>query len=197
MLKKILVSGILILADALLLFAIFYLAVILRRILAPLIQSFYIIDVSLQWETALPIAQVGILVGIVIFFFQGLYPGYGLTAVKELERMSKSVTLIFFLLAAIFYLNKPFQELPRSVLIVALVLALGILPVAHFVLRNFLSRFSWYGVPVVVYGDGAWAKQVSSSLRSVRRLGWHPQTILPLQDIGKSNPTVQTQVLII
>jgi Undecaprenyl-phosphate galactose phosphotransferase WbaP len=197
LLKKLLVSGILITSDALLLYAIFYMAVILRRILAPLIEPLYIIDVTLEWQTALPIAQVGILVGIVIFFFQGLYPGYGLTAVKELERMSKSVTLIFFLLAAIFYLNKPFQELPRSVLIVAWALALGILPVAHFVLRNLLSRCSWYGVPVVVYGDGEWAKQVSKSLRSVRRLGWHPQTIFPLQDIGKGDPAVQTQVLII
>jgi Undecaprenyl-phosphate galactose phosphotransferase WbaP len=197
MLRKLLVSGILILTDAVSLFAIFYLAVILRRILAPVLEPLYIIDVTLQWETALPIAQVGILVGVVTFLFQGLYPGYGLTAVKELERMSKSVTLIFFLLAAVFYLNKPFQELPRSVLILAWVLALGILPVAHFFLRNLLSRCSWYGVPVVVFGNGEWAGQVSNSLRSVRRLGWHPQTILPLQDIGKEDSTAQNTVTII
>jgi Undecaprenyl-phosphate galactose phosphotransferase WbaP len=197
MAKKLLVSGILVSADALLFYAIFYLAVILRGILAPHIAFLFIIDRSLNWQTALPIAQAGILVGVVTFLFQGLYPGYGLTAVRELERMSKSVTLIFFLLAAVFYLNKPFQELPRSVLIIAWVLALGILPVAHFVLRNLLSRFSWYGVPVVVYGDGEWARQVSNSLSSVRRLGWRPQAILPLQDIGKENPAAQTKVMII
>ena len=195
--KKILVSGILMLADAVLMYSVFYIALILRRILAPYIAFFYVIDTSLQWETALPIAQVGILVGIATFISQGLYPGYGLTAVKELERMSKSVTLIFFLLAAVFYLNKPFQELPRSVLLLAWGLALGVLPVAHFALRNLLSRWSWYGVPVVVFGDGEWARQVSDSIRNVRRLGWHPQTILPLKSIGEQHPAVNAQVMII
>jgi Undecaprenyl-phosphate galactose phosphotransferase WbaP len=197
MIRRIVVSGVLMVADAFLLYAIFYAAIILRKILAPYIAPLYVIDVSLQWETALPIAQVGILVGIAIFFFQGLYPGYGLTAVKELERMSASVTLVFFLLAAVFYLNKPFQELPRSVLLLSWGLSLGILPVAHFALRNLLSRFSWYGVPVVVFGDGEWAQQVSQSISNVRRLGWIPQTILPLRDIGKQQPDVQAQVMII
>lgn len=197
MIKKILVSGIFMIADALLLYAVFFLAVILRGILAPLIGFLVVIDVNLNWETALPIAQLGILVGIATFLFQGFYPGYGLTAVKELERISKSVTLIFFLLAAVFYLNKPFQELPRSVLLIAWVLALGILPVAHFALRNILSRFSWYGVPVVIFGDDEWAQQVSRSLCSVRRLGWRPQAILPLHEMEKEHPTVQTQVMII
>jgi Undecaprenyl-phosphate galactose phosphotransferase WbaP len=197
MLKKILVSGIFILADTVLLFAIFYLAFVLRGILAPWIRFLAIIDTSVPWEAALPIARVGILVGVTTFFFQGLYPGYGFTAVKELERMSKSVTLIFFLLSATFYLNKPFQELPRSVLVRAWILALGILPVAHFALRNLLSRCSWYGVPVVVFGDGEWARQVAQSLSSVRRMGWHPQTILPLEEIGKENPAVKSQVTII
>jgi Undecaprenyl-phosphate galactose phosphotransferase WbaP len=197
MTKKAIISGILLLTDVLVLYAIFYFAVILRDIVVPLTGMILVTELHLTWEAALPIAQLGILVGIGTFFFQGLYPGYGLTAVRELERIFKSITLTFFLLAAVFYLNKPFQELPRSVLLIAWVLALGILPVTHFAIRNILSRFSWYGVPVVIFGDDEWAQQVSKSLKNVRRLGWRPQAILPLHDLERLSAVPSDRVLII
>jgi hypothetical protein len=130
-----------------------------------------------------PLAQLGMLLGIVVFMLEGLYPGYGLTAVKELQRISKSVTLVFFFLAGVSYLNKPFQGFSRSVLLVSWLLALIALPLGHFILRNIISRFSWYGAPVVVFGDGVWAKQIVSSLKQVRRLGWYPTLVLPINAI--------------
>lgn len=50
-------------------------------------------------------------------------------------------------------------------------------------MRNLLSRFSWYGIPIIVFGDETWSKEVATSLKYVRRLGWVPTQILPLDDI--------------
>ena len=105
--KNWLISSIFILSDTAILYGIFRLAAILRNMLTPLF------GLNILWQNVAPLAQLGILFGIVVFMIEGLYPGYGLTAVKELQRMSKSVTLVFFFLAGVSYLNKPFQELSQ------------------------------------------------------------------------------------
>jgi len=173
------ISSIFMISDTAILYGIFHLAVILRNMLTPLLGH------SVLWQDVAPLAELGILFGIVVFMIEGLYPGYGFTAIKELERMSKSVTLAFFLLAGVSYLNKPFQDFPRSVLLIAWGLALGILPIAHFVLRNLLSRTRWYGIPVIIFGEGEWAKQIEKSLHRVRRLGWRVQAVFPVQVIER------------
>lgn len=171
------IGSIFILSDAILLYVIIYLAVALRGALTPLIGY------PLLKQTIMPMVQIVILLGIGVFFFQDLYPGYGLTAVKELERISKSVTLIFFLLASVSYLNRPLQDLPRSILLISWGLALVILPISHFALRNILSRTPWYGVPVIIFGEKEWTKQIEKSLLRVRRLGWRVQAIIPIKEI--------------
>jgi Undecaprenyl-phosphate galactose phosphotransferase WbaP len=163
--------------DILVFTGIFYLAFQIRDILTPLIGRI------LLWRTQAPMAQMTVILGIITFFGLGLYPGYGLTAVKELEKMSKATTLVFFLLASASYLNKSFQEFSRSIMLIAWILAIIILPIVHFILRNLLSRTKWYGTPVIIFGDGAWATQIKSSLRAVRRLGWQVKDVVPINDI--------------
>jgi len=175
--KSWMVSMIFIVCDAAMLYGIFGLAAIIRNMLIPLFGQ------PVLWQVVAPMAQVGIVFGILIFMIEGLYPGYGLTAIKEMQRMSKSVALIFFFLAGVAYLNKPFQDFSRAFLIFSGFLALLALPLTHFILRRFISRFPWYGTPVVVFGDGAWAQQVVASLKQVRRLGWYPKMVLPINTI--------------
>lgn len=185
------ISSIFILTDAILLYSIINIAVPLREILTPLIGY------PVLRQTVTPMAQLVIVLGIVTFLFQDLYPGYGLTAVKELERMSKSITLVFFLLTGVSYLNKPFQDFSRSIILIAWGLTLGILPVAHFILRNLLSRTRWYGVPVIIFGEGEWPKQIEKSLRRVRRLGWKVQVIFPIKEIERISKRQLPQIAIL
>lgn len=165
--------------DTAILYSVFFLAVVIRNMLMPL----FVGSGSVSWESITPLAKLGVLFGIVVLKMEGLYPGYGMTAVTELQRMSKSVTLVFFFLTAISYLNKPFQDISRGVLLISWLLTIAILPLSHFILRNVISRFAWYGIPVVVFGDGAWAEKIVTSLRQVRRLGWYPTTVLPIKAI--------------
>jgi Undecaprenyl-phosphate galactose phosphotransferase WbaP len=138
---------------------------------------------NLPWKLVAPLAQMGILFGIFIFLIEGLYPGYGITAVKELEKMSKSVIIVFLFLAGVSYFNKPFQDLSRAFLLISWILALLILPLSHFIIRNLISRFPWYGIPVVIFGESDELTQILVSLKRVRRLGWRTKLVLPINAI--------------
>jgi Undecaprenyl-phosphate galactose phosphotransferase WbaP len=178
--KSWLTSIILIVFDILGIYTVFRIATSIRSALSPFLQR-----PPFSWEASEPVAQLGLVFILGMFLLQGIYPGYGFTAIKELERMSKSILLAFFLVASVSYLNKPFQAFPRSILLISWILSTISLPLLHFFLRNLLSRFAWYGIPITIFGEEAWGKEVSRSLRRVRRLGWIPQTVLSLSDIQR------------
>ena len=186
--KSWIITSFFIISDIALFYGIFYCAFVIRNLFTPLIRY------PTPWNIVLPIANLGAILGIGFFFIQGIYPGYGLTAVKELETISKNITIVFFLLASVFFLNKPFQEFSRFILLFSWLLSLLAFPVAHFILRNILSRSPWYGIPVVIYGKSPWAKDVSNSLKQARRIGWRPNELRPINEIEKtylkSTPTL-------
>lgn len=173
------VSLIFIFLDGLLVGSSFYLATFLRSLFVKLLDLG-----SISAETVFSMAQLGILFILGIFFFQGLYPGYGQTAVKELEQMSKASTLAFIMLTTLSFLNKSFIIFPRSIIVITWILCLLLLPIARFLERNILSRTKIYGLPVIVFGDGEWAKDVIHSLQRVKRLGWTPVSKNPIKEIN-------------
>jgi Undecaprenyl-phosphate galactose phosphotransferase WbaP len=171
-------SSILLIFDAFAIYGIFRVATIFRRVLSPLLER-----PAFEWAAYAPLAQLGLLFMLGMFFLQGLYPGYGMTAVKELEQMSKTILFAFFLLASVSYLNKSFQVFPRSILLISWGLSTISLPLLHFFLRNLLSHAAWYGLPVIIFGEKLWGQEVATSLKRVRRLGWKPQKFLSFDEI--------------
>ncbi len=181
--KPWLISILLIVFDVITIYIVFRIATFIRIELSPVLQR-----PAFTWAESLPLAQLSLLFIISIFLLKGLYPGYGLTAVKELEWINKSISLAFFLVGSVSYLNKPFQVFPRSILLLAWVLSAGILPAVRFLLRNILSKSVWYGTSVKIFGDDEdWSQEIVRSLKYVKRLGWVPGAIYALDDIEKSN----------
>jgi Undecaprenyl-phosphate galactose phosphotransferase WbaP len=187
-----LVSLIFLLLDSLLVGSSFYLATYIRSLFANILNLG-----PVAWDTVFSMAQLGVLFVLGIFFFQGLYPGYGLTAVKELELMSKASTLSFILLTTLSFLNKSFIIFPRSIIVMTWLLCLVLLPVSRFLERNLLSRTKLYGLPVIVFGDGDWAKEVIRSLFRVKRLGWTPTTKIPIKEINLSKNKHSSSIAIL
>jgi Undecaprenyl-phosphate galactose phosphotransferase WbaP len=178
-----------IIVDIIVFWGVFYFSFHIRDMITSIIGR------ELLWRTQAPMALMGIILGIFTFFFMGLYPGYGLTAIKELERMSKATTLIFFLMAGASFLNKSFLEFSRSILFLAWIMAIILLPIMHFILRNLLSRSKYYGTPVIIFGEGTWAKNIEESLRAVRRLGWKIVKTLPLNSIETYEEKYDTHLI--
>jgi Undecaprenyl-phosphate galactose phosphotransferase WbaP len=176
--KSWIVSIILVVLDSLVIYGIFYFSTIIRTVLVPLLNRPVV-----TWEAVIVLTQLGVCLVIGMFLLQGLYPGYGLTAVKEIEKMSKAITLAFILLATISYLNKSFQNFPRSIFPIAWFLTISILPIIRIITRNLLSRLNIYGVPVIVFGEGKWAQDVIQSLKSIKRLGWLPKKHISIKEL--------------
>lgn len=169
--------GLLLLLDILIFSLFFALAAEIRNGLA------HWIGFGVQWRTAFLALRVILALMVGVFAFLGLYPGYGLTGVKELERVSKAVLLLLLMTASVFYLNKPFQRFPRSVLVLALVMAWWGMPVARSLFRNVFSRFAWYGVPVMIFGPLPWAREVGKAIANSRYLGWRVTRYVSLEDM--------------
>lgn len=180
------------LLDGLLVGSSFYLATFFRSLVTPLFNL-----APVAWDTVFSMAQLGVLFVLGLFFFLGLYPGYGLTAVKELEQMSKASSLAFILLTALSFLNKAFMIFPRSIIIITWLICLFLLPVVRFLVRNLLSRTKIYGLPVIVFGDGDWAKEVIHSLQRVKRLGWHPVSNNPIKEIDLTKTNYSSSIAIL
>jgi len=190
--KIFIVSSILIALDVGVTYGVFRFALILRKVLAPFLGKS-----PVPWDHAVPVAELGIFLILGMFLLLGLYPGYGLTAIKELEQMGKAVTLAFVLLATISYLNKPFQEFPRSIFPIAWSLSIFALPVMRFATRNFLCRTQIYGVPVTIFGEGQWADKVVQSLLRMRRIGWRPTEQYPHERITLQEKYKSSEIAII
>ena len=186
--KTWLISLIMITVDILILFIIFLVALHLRRVL---------IGPEATWERVRLQVQLGVLYSVVGLFVVGLYPGYGLTAVKELELTTKAISLSFFALTVTAYLNKPFQIFSRSIIIGSWAMALLILPLLHFLLRNVLSRMPWYRQYVHLFGEQELSKKLKNSFKRVPRMGWEAEESWPLNKVFDLDPYPGTDIAIL
>jgi len=163
------------LSDLLGFFLSFWVAIELRRALEPWLGG------TVKWAAAYPLIGVGMLLMLAMFWTAQLYPGYGLTAVRELESAVKALTLVFVFLALAAYLLKvqEIKEFSRLTFLFAWAFSLLLLPLLRFLLRNRLSLTSWYGLPTVLVspGESEFSAAVLASLYRCRRLGWRPVAV--------------------
>jgi Undecaprenyl-phosphate galactose phosphotransferase WbaP len=177
--KNWLISFLFICLDIFVIFLIFRFSFVIRNLMTPLLNRPPVV-----WTDVILVTELGILFAIAILLLEGLYPGYGLTAIKELEQMVKAITMAFILLAMVSYFNKSFQVFPRSIILLAWAQGIVLLPIFRFISRNLISRTKLYGIPVIIFGEGEWAQDVTTSLKRVRRLGWRPCELLSLDKLN-------------
>ena len=170
-------SLIIMFVDALLFLGIFHFAWYLRSLLTPLIGF------PVQFETITALIRLAVFFLIAIFLLLEQYPGFGILAVQEIEGIARGTTLVFIVLAGISFLNRDFLIFSRLVLLIAWLLSLGILPLGRLIVRNLLSKQTWYGVPVIIFGDQPWVDHVAESLARITRLGWQVKQIYSLDRI--------------
>lgn len=159
----------------------FYMATIIRRILIPIIGG------MVFWSAYQTIVNLCLIFVVLSFLLYNLYPGYGLTAVKEFERLSKILSFVFVFLLITLYFIKTGTDFPRSIFILAWVFSMLFIPFFRFILRNRLSLLSCYGKPVAfIFEDENQTYALDSVIRC-RRMGWNPIAGLFLSGfIGKS-----------
>lgn len=183
--KDSIVGLIFLLFDVLFIFLTFQLVIKIREILTPWIGT------SVDYPSIERMMFICILLFVTIFLASGLYPGYGMTTIKELQQTSRAITVVYFLLMGISYLVKANYNFSRFVLMAAFLTDLVTLPLAHFALRNYLSRFIYYGTDVHIFGEAENVAAIEKTLKNNRRLGWQVREVYPLAQVRKIN-TIQS-----
>lgn len=161
------ISGILLLSDLVMVFFSFYLATAIRGWLIPWLGG------QVFWPAYLPIVYLCMGFTAILFLLNGLYPGYGLTAVKELAKIIKTITLVYTFLGVSVYLLKSYTYFPRSIFFTAWLISLITIPLMRFVIRNRVSLTGWYGIPVIYINDETFQSEVFESIMRCRRMGWN------------------------
>jgi Undecaprenyl-phosphate galactose phosphotransferase WbaP len=113
------------------------------------------------------------------FAYHNLYPGIGLNAVQYMRLTSRSITVVYLLLAAFMVLAK-YRASSRGGFFLSWILALALVPTGRWLANRLLSSRSWWGIPVMILGAGKTASAVIRNLEENRVLSYKP--ILCLDD---------------
>ena len=169
------VSVLLLIADALGMVVAFSLALGVRALLIPFLGG------VVRLKPAQSLTELAILLAVLLFWIYHLYPGYGLTAVKELESLIKALTLVFVFLTISAYLLRieEIKNFSRLTFLFAWIIGIVVIAGLRFAIRNRLSLTPFYGIPVLVVGLGTQLATTTliASSRTCRRMGWRTQAV--------------------
>ncbi len=120
---------------------------------------------------------------ILVVLFIAQARGYARTPphpAEELRRLSTATTLAFAMLVTATFFLRSFETYSRVAVLVALAFSWITVPLARAVMRGWCTRYTWWGVPVVVVGAGITAAGVIQSLQRWPSRGLRP--IIALDD---------------
>jgi Undecaprenyl-phosphate galactose phosphotransferase WbaP len=95
---------------------------------------------------------VPVLLLLIIYAGNGLYPGIGLSAVEEVRRLSLSTGLVFLILITITFLLKTTAIYSRLVFGIAWIASTILIPIIRNLVRRLCVRFIGWGEPVAIVG---------------------------------------------
>ena len=133
-----------------------------------------------------------------IFICIGLYPGIMISPTDEVRKFffSTAFSFLAIILSLIIpdsHTNKLFdsiiQDSSDSAVMVAFIISTPIstvlLPASRDIFRHFISRFTWWGVPAVVYTHDESAYFIIDKLLNNKFLGYHPALIIDSKNTNK------------
>jgi FlaA1/EpsC-like NDP-sugar epimerase len=111
------------------------------------------------------------------YAFSGLYPGVGIRPHEELKKLTISTTLIHLAIAASAFLAKTANDRSRGALLIALMLALLLVPLGRTIARTLFAKRSWWGVPVLLLGARQEGQLLAQRLLEQPGMGFKPVAI--------------------
>jgi Undecaprenyl-phosphate galactose phosphotransferase WbaP len=139
------------------------------------------IDIS---KSFLPIAAGFLLLNVEL----GLYPGVRLSPVEELRRLVVSITCMFVVWAVGVIMHFGTLDLQRWFLLAVYCTCLLTLPIGRTWVRQFLGRWTKWGIPVLVCGDDTAAVRSYQWLTDNRHLGFRPVGVIAERDALEVDP---------
>jgi len=132
-----------------------------------------------------------VLFTLLMAWLNGLYPGFGLASVREMQKILYVVTLASIFLGVLLFLQQLALAYSRLIFLLAWFLSGLFMIVGRFALRNIFSRFEWWGIPMAVIGSAEHTLPVIEKMIKNRRLGFRPVCLY-----DPEQPTIQPKVSI-
>ncbi len=170
--SQLLVVVLMVLVDLLSIGLGFRLAVEIRRWMIPWMGG------TIPTDAFAPIMLQGLLICVGVYALNGMYPGFGRTAVEETQQIFYSLTLGYGVLALVIFFQQTSLDLSRWTFFMGWGFGCGFNMVFRFAARNRFSLFSWWGTPVLVVGPVERARDGVRRLSNSRRLGLRPVLVL-------------------
>jgi Undecaprenyl-phosphate galactose phosphotransferase WbaP len=112
------------------------------------------------------------------YWFSGLYPGVGMTAVEHMRRIVHATNLVYLILTASMFVERDWWIQSRGGFALAWLLTLVLVPMGRWIVGGAFASRWWWGVPVMVLGAGEMAERVVQNLRRNHVLGYRPVVCL-------------------
>ena len=111
-------------------------------------------------------------------WLEGLFPGWGLSPVDQLRRMTRAVFTAFLLTTSVLYFTNAGNGWARIALLVSGLLVLPAVLTMRWLMRLFLQRIGVWGEEVVVLGAGRTGALLVQNLRASPGFGLRPVLVL-------------------
>ena len=113
-----------------------------------------------------------------LYSFSGLYPSYGKTQVTEFRNITISSTIIFFILGMLSVLTLGPSFYFYFILFLSFFYNICITLPLRTLTKKILSKYVWWGIPVMVIGAGRAGTKVTTTLNKEKLLGLKPVVII-------------------
>lgn len=162
------VVAVLVLLDIFTLSLAAFVSVAVRLLLVPWLGG----DIS--WPLIFNSLLFYITFNVLVAWSLGLYPGFGLSVVIEMQKVIHTVTLAIIFLGVFLFLQQLGLAYSRLIFALTWFLSTLFMMLGRFALRNRLSLRTWWGIPMVIIGTTHSAKPTIEKLIQNRRLGYRP-----------------------
>lgn len=162
------VNAILVLVDILTISSAVLLSALIRRLLEPIMGG------NVNWPLILNGLFFYVVFSILLTWLNGLYPGFGLAAVQEMQKVLYVASLASIFLGVFLFFQQLGLAYSRFIFALTWFLSALFMLLGRFALRNRFSRFEWWGIPMVIVGSQENLTPIIEKLIQNRRLGFRP-----------------------
>jgi Undecaprenyl-phosphate galactose phosphotransferase WbaP len=162
------VNVLLILVDIITVSSAVMLSAAIRYLLLPLMGG------VINWSLIINSLVFFVIFNVILAWLNGLYPGFGLAAVQEMQKVLYVVSLAAVFLGVILFLQQLGMAFSRLIFVMTWFLSALFMMLGRFAIRNRFSRFPWWGIPMIVIGSKERIAPVIEKLLQTRRLGFRP-----------------------
>ncbi|MBG0784484.1 MAG: undecaprenyl-phosphate galactose phosphotransferase WbaP [Anaerolineaceae bacterium] len=141
---------------------------LIRQLLIPILGG------EVNWHLIFTTMIFYVLFTILVAWWSGLYPGFGLAAVREMQKILYVVSLSSIFLGVVLFMQQLALAYSRSIFIFTWFFSALLMLLGRFALRNLLSKRSWWGIPMALIGPEESITPIIEKLLSNRRLGFRP-----------------------